>query len=207
MNKATQMKTVAIWALCGVSALACAQASQKTFTSSDGVFRFRYPEMLMDCMVKRSATSDSCLSQGALCNGPGSEGTTKACFAYPRERLKEKPMFVAAAFFVSDIESAKTQSQCLKPSPDWLLISSKGITRINHVSFASFEIGDNWAGGGQSGPVYRTFHRGECFELGIQTVISRAAYDPDGHNNLTDQDLSEVDGPLKEALHSFVFLN
>lgn len=146
------------------------------------------------------------MSQGGVCIGPGSQGTTKACFAYPAERLKNKPMFVAAAFYVSEIESAKTEDACLKAEPDWLVIGSKGITRINGVSFKTFEIGDNWAGGGQSGPAYRNFHNGKCYELGIQTVTSRAAYDPENHNNLTNRDLAEVDAMLKDALHTFVFL-
>lgn len=109
-------------------------------------------------------------------------------------------MFVAAAFFVSEVESAKTQEEYARASPNWLLISPKGVTVINRVSFSTFEIGDNWLGGGQDGPVYRSFHSGKCYELGIQTVTSRAAYDPESHTNLKNQDLAEVDNRLKETL-------
>lgn len=63
---------------------------------------FRYPAVLIDCMSKQAVTSDSCMSQGGVCSGPGSDATTKACFAYPKERFKDNPMFVAAAFFVSE---------------------------------------------------------------------------------------------------------
>jgi membrane protease YdiL (CAAX protease family) len=45
------------------------------------------------------------------------------------------------------------------------VINSKGTTTINHVAFKTFEIGDNWMSGGQSGPAYRTFHNGKCYEL------------------------------------------
>ena len=127
-----------------------------------------------------------------------------ACLAYPKERFRDKPLFVAAAFFVSEIQSAKDEKACLKGSTDWFVINAKaGTTMINHVSFTTFEIGDNWAGGGQSG---RTFHAGRCYELGVQTVISRAAYDPENDKAFSRQDRSEVEGRLKQALDSFVFL-
>ena len=71
-----------------------------------------------------------------------------------------------------------------KGVPNWLVINSKaGTTTINHVTFKTFEIGDNWTSGGQDGPAYRTFHNGMCYELGIQTFTSRAEYD------VTDRDL------------------
>jgi len=130
-----------------------------------------------------------------------------ACFGYPKDKFKDKPHFVAATFFISEIESAKTETACLQGSPDWFVIDSKaGTTTINGVSFKVFEIGDNWAGGGQSGPVYRAFHSDKCFELGIQTVISRGEYDPGTVKELTKEDWSEVDRRLGQALKSFVFL-
>ena len=92
------------------------------------------------------------MSQGAICDGPGSEGSAMACFAYPKERFKHKPLFVAATFFASEIRSAKTEKECLKGSPNWLVINSRaGMTTTNHVTFKIFEIGDNWTSGGQGG--------------------------------------------------------
>jgi hypothetical protein len=65
-----------------------------------------------------------------------------ACFTYPKEEFKEKPDFVAASFFVSEVESAKTENVCLKGSRDWFVINSKaGTTTINHITFKIFEIG------------------------------------------------------------------
>jgi hypothetical protein len=130
-----------------------------------------------------------------------------ACVAYPRERFKDKPAFVAATFYVSEIEPAKTREECLEGSKKWLVINSKAATTtINHVVFKTFEIGDNWMGGGQDGPAYRTFHNRKCYELGIQTVISRAEYDPGTVERFTKQDRSEVEGRLRQALNAFVFL-
>jgi hypothetical protein len=114
-----------------------------------------------------------------ICGGPGSDGNTLPCFAYPNERFKYKPHFVAATFFVSEIQAATIEKSCLKGSPSWLVINSKeGMTAIHHVIFKTFEIGDNWMSGGQSGPVYRTFHAGKCYELGIQILQRRTASEP-----------------------------
>lgn len=219
------MKTFITFLVCGLAIAGSAQQFLKTFTSPNGLFRFQYPDILVNCMPQQTPSSpiesgisqgtqpavpsipDSCMSQGEICGGPGSEGSTMACFAYPKERFKDKPHFVAATFFVSEIPSAKTENSCLKGSQGWLVLNSKSeTTPINHVTFKTFEIGDNWTSGGQSGPAYRTFHDGKCYELGIQTVISRAEYDPGTVKEFTEKDRSEVEDRLRQALNSFVFL-
>ena len=216
--------TVLVFA-CGVSIIGSAQTSLKTFTSPEGVFRFQYSPLLVNCMPEQThATSttsdtskekqptglsipDSCMSQGETCDGPGSEGTPVACFAYPNGRFKNRPPIVGATFYVSEIKSAKTEKGCLEGSPGWFVISTKpGTISINDIVFKTFEIADNWTSGGQSGPAYRTFHNGECYELGIQTVTSRAAYDPGMVKAFTKRDWSEVEGRLRQALNSFAFL-
>jgi len=205
------MKTFIMFLVCGLVTAGSAQQSQKTFTSPNGLFSFHYSDMLVNCLPRQTTgpapAIDSCMSQGAVCSGPGSDATVLACFAYPKERFKDKPLFVAATFFVTEIESAKTEKACLKGSSDWLVLNSNAeTTTINGITFKVFEIGDNWAGGGQRGPVYRTFHKDRCYELGMQTVISRAAYDPETDREFTKQDSSEVEGRLGQALNSFVFL-
>ncbi|SPF46913.1 hypothetical protein SBA1_690010 [Candidatus Sulfotelmatobacter kueseliae] len=44
------------------------------------------------------------------------------------------------------------------------------------------------------------------YELGMQTVISRAAYDPETDKEYTKQDRAEAEGRLGQALDSSVFL-
>jgi hypothetical protein len=172
-----------------------AQTTTGIFVNPDGDFQFRYSTMLVDCMAARGD------------GGPGSRGTSIACFAYPGDRFKHISDFGGAIFYVSEIQSAKTENICLKGSPDWYVISSNARTiTINHVVFKTFTIGDNWMSGGQSGPAYRTFHSGKCYELGIQTFISRGAYDPGTIKPLTKKQWSSVNRRMKEPLNSFVFL-
>ena len=201
------MKTLTIFLVSGLAIAAAAQTSLKTFTGPDDIFRFQYAATLVNCMSPQSPASGSCMSQGDICIGPGSEGSTLACFAYPNERFKDKPSFVAATFYVSEIQAATAEKACLEKSPNWYVISSKkSMTTINHVIFKTFEIGDNWTSGGQYGPVYRTFHDGKCYELGIQNVVSRAEYDPGTVKKFTENDESEVEGRLRQCLNSFLFL-
>jgi hypothetical protein len=200
-----------------IALLARAQAA-KVFTSPDGAFRFKYGDILEDCTPQPTTTPasrsgpaqppslpDSCIVQGESCDGPGSGGTTKACFAYSNRKYKGS-QFVAASFYVSEIDSDKTKAACLRGSRDWFVIKQGIITSINHIVFKKFEIGDNWTSGGQDGPAYRTFHNGRCYELGIQTFTSRAVYDDGPAKALPKKEWSEIERSLNEPLNSFVFL-
>jgi hypothetical protein len=194
------MKVLIALCVCGLSVTLPAQTSLQTFTSLDGVFQFTYSGMLVDCTKKvpSKPTSsgvpkvfvenppalsipDSCQSMADVCSDLGGQVSTLTCFAYPKDKFRDKPVFAAAAFFVGKIEEATTESVCLQGSQNWNTdeIETAKLIKINGVAFKVFEIGDNWAGGGQGGPVYRTFHNKKCYELGIQTSVERAAYDPE----------------------------
>jgi hypothetical protein len=217
------MKVVITLLACGLAmAGSSAQESLKTFTSPDGLFRFRYSHVLVNCMPQQDTTGPTrsgkpdghqpvssnpnpCADFG-YCDGPGSDGSAMTCLVYPDEKFKNVVDFVAATFYVSAIQSARTEGECLKGSPHWLVIGSKGIVTINQVQFQAFEIADNWTNHSESGPAYRAFHNGKCYELGIQTVMSRADYDPRTERRSTKKDWSEVEGRLRQALNSFEFL-
>ena len=84
---------------------------------------------------------ESCRTQGAICDGPGSGGTALVCFTYPKEKFIDKRSFAAASFYVSDIQPSKTEKVCLEGSPDWFVINPKAATTmINHVAFGSDRI-------------------------------------------------------------------
>ena len=81
------MKTLIAFCLCGLSIPLPAQSTLRTFTSPDGIFQFKYPEMLVDCRPggrKRNRTgslvSESCMSQGDMC-GASIGASTIACYA------------------------------------------------------------------------------------------------------------------------------
>jgi hypothetical protein len=113
-------------------------------------------------------------------------------------------MFAGSAFFVARIEGETTKTDCLKGSSQWLVSSTRKL-RVNKTSFARFEIGDAWAGGAQTDYVYRTFHRGVCYELGITGTERHDGLDSDTTQEFTREDQEEVDRTLDEPLRSFRF--
>ncbi len=95
---------------------------------------------------------------------------------------------------------------CLAGSPYWLIRSTHS-AKINGVTFRLFSISDAWTSGGQTGEIYRVFHNGKCYELGIQQAYtSSGAFDPGAIQEFTKQDQADVHRRLRQALHSFRFL-
>jgi hypothetical protein len=202
------MKIVIALCLCGLTTVVSAQ-TQKIFTGPEGLFRFKYSEILVDCIPmltqdKAPSALDACVSQDPVCGVGGDAARTIACFGYPKTEFKEKPTFIAAMFFVAEIPVARTEKDCLRGSPNWL-VSKTGRTTVNGVSFEVFRTEDNWLGGGQSVEIYRTFHGGRCYELGLQTVMGGGGYDPEVIQRFTPRDQKEIETRMKEPIRSFQF--
>lgn len=188
--------------------------SLQTFTSPDGVFRFRYSSVLIHCTLQQGkegypgswTPADSCMSQDGICDDALSSGNTIACFAYPKDDFKDKPEFSAAAFFVAEVHSATTPESCMKGSPNWLAEKTQS-TKIRSVSAKLFSISDAGTSGRQTGEIYRVFRGGTCYEFGIQQAsASAAAFDRGTIKRFTKQDADKVYSALKQAVDSFTFL-
>jgi len=209
------MKIVlAVLCFCGLSLAQFAQAGLQTFTSSDGVFQFKYSPVLVHCAPQGTregypgswVPAEACLSQDGVCDEAASSATTIVCFAYPNDNFRNKPTFSAAAFFVAEVRAATTKRACLKGSQNWLIEGAQN-ARINTFHVRLFRISDAWTSGGQTGEIYRVFHTGRCYELGIQEAhTSSGAYDSGTIQEFTRRDQAEVDRRLRQALHSFRFL-
>lgn len=200
---------------CLSAGIVTGQSALKTFTSSDGLFRFKYSNILVDCTAKpkdwdelRPSVPEGCLSQQGMCgDAGGSREDTIACYAYPKGRFEHKPAFVAGAFFVAELPEAKSQSECLASSPYWNL-ESTSVTTINGIGFKVFNTDGVGLGSGQDDHLYRTFHHEKCYELGMQMAFSNPAnYDPGTIDEFTKADSDEVERKLKQALNSFRFVN
>jgi hypothetical protein len=204
----------AIVAICALSAMVSGQAAVQTFTSEDGAFQFKYSPKLVHCMLQRApnghgsgwAPTNSCISQDELCDDEDVGAVTIACFAYPKDELKDKPEFDAATFFVARLPAGTTPHACLEPSKDWLVNKSESAT-IGSVSGRLFHTSDRWTNGRQEGDVYRVFRNDVCYQLDIEEATS----DDDVHvsatsEEFTKQDQAEVRARLKEPVESFTFL-
>jgi hypothetical protein len=205
---------LAVLVSCGLWLPLFAQTSPSTFTSPDRVFRFQYSRLLVRCIPEPSQEgysgswdpADACMSQAGVCDDAASSDSTVVCFAYPKNKFKDKPTFSAAAFFVAEVRKATTQANCLAGSKYWRTPNTANVT-INGLRFKLFHISDSWLSGGQVGDIYRVFHRKRCYELGIQQAgTSLGAYGAGTIKEFTKRDQGEVHACLKQTLDSFRFL-
>jgi hypothetical protein len=207
------MKSLIAICLCTLAIPLIAQTTVQTFTSPDGDFRFKYSSALIHCTQRPTKPGEdvgwieeACASQGDLCDDDATSGATFVCLAYPNDKFKDKPAFVAAVFFVGLVPAATTQKSCLEGSQVWLVNDARP-TRINGISARLVHTSDAWTSGGESGEIYRVFHGDRCYELGIQEVeSSTGSYDPGTFEEYTAKDRAEVHAALQQPLDSFKFL-
>ena len=131
--------------------------------------------------------------------------TSIACFAYPRNKFTNTLAFEAATFSVELIDDRATAKSCLA-GPDVEDADEQGSTRIHGVSFAVFEFGEGGMNQAVEVHVYRTFHKGKCYQLGVNLATASVETDDPPQRELTDNDLNEINGTLERARNSFRFL-
>jgi hypothetical protein len=93
------------------------------------------------------------------------------------------------------------------PKGGGLDVDKQGTTRIHGVSFAAFEFGEGGMNQGVDVELYRTFHSGKCYQLGINFATANNPEDFDPPiRTLTEKDENEINGRLEEDRKSFRFL-
>jgi hypothetical protein len=205
------MKIAMMLLVCGLSTGLAAQKELRSYTSPDGVFRFQYSRELVRCTFQKTGEGgsgnwvpDDCADQGFLC-GTDESTNTFACVAYPSERFRNKPEFGKAAFFVAKVADATSAVGCRQDPQGWV-IDKREDRRLNGIPFRVFHTSDAWMSHSEAGEIYRAFHNGVCYEIGIQQVfVSAGAFD-EPIARFTKEDQAEVDRRLREALRSFRFL-
>jgi hypothetical protein len=206
------MKKFIAICICALAIPLCAQTNPQTFTSPSNDFHFQYSAALIHCTrgsirpgARVAWLEDSCLSQGDICDNDATTGVTVVCLAYPKDKLQDKPGFIAAVFFVRSDPEARTQKARVEGSQDWLVHDSRA-AKIDGISAKLFHTSDAWMSGSESGEVYRVFHNDKCYELGILEADSnQASYDPGTFKEYTAKDAVKVHASLQQALNSFQF--
>ena len=198
-----------VWFLL-IPPLSWAQSDTKTFTAPDGAFSFRYWNNLVRCKQLEGEYAwdppEICMAYVPVCDDlQGRERQTSvACFAYPRNKFTDTPAFEAATISVEVVDDRNTEKKC-RDDPN-STEEPAGTVRINGVSFAVFEGGDSGTGQSTEGHIYRTFHRGKCYQLGINVATSDVTTNEPPVRELKQSDLNEVQGKLQQAVNSFRFL-
>jgi hypothetical protein len=185
----------------------------KTFTAPDGAFSLRYSSELIQCQQKKQADggyswipTENCAAYFPVCDDEvAQESTAIACFAYPRNKFTNSGAFEAATFSVETMDRITTEKDCLSGPPDEIFVARSSV-KIQGAAFASFEFGEAGMSQGVGGHIYRTFHGGKCYQLGInEATASAQTFDPPARE-LTKDDWREVEGRLEQARDSFQFV-
>jgi hypothetical protein len=189
----------------------------KTFTAPDGAFSFRYSTELIRCERNPRGTDvwdppENCSAYQPTCDDladPGHGQTSIACFAYPKNRFTDTEAFEAATFSVEVVDDHTTAKTCLAgpnlkgPEGYGLDVGKHGTTRINGVSFARFELGEGEMNQGVDVKLYRTFHNGKCYQLGIDEANAASVlFDPPAE----EADWDEVERTFEQTRKSCRFL-
>lgn len=212
------MRTVAALWLVALSAGMQAQSPQpakplKVFTAPDGTFQFSYSSTLIVCEAQKQesggylwAPAKHCMAYHPVCDGLTPEKYEAiACLAYPRNKFTASPAFEAATFSVEIINEVPTAKACTaKPRGD--TFTPQPPTRIQGVSVTVFKFGEWGMSQNTTGNVYRTFHNGKCYQLGVNDGRSTAGADTRPWRDMTRQNWDSVNRLLEQARDSFRFL-
>jgi len=185
----------------------------KTFTSADGTFQINYSDTLIVCQQQKQewggyiwVPAANCVAYHAVCDGLTPEKyEALACLAYPRNQHTDTPVFEAATFSVEILDDVATMKACVaKPAND--AFTPQVPINLNGVSFAVFRYEEAGMNKSVSGNVYRAFHNGRCYQLGINVAtINAQVYDPPARE-MSERDWAVVNRILQQARDSFRFL-
>jgi hypothetical protein len=194
--------------VCYLAGIAAAD-TPKIFRSGNGAFQFRYAPELVRC-----ETQDAKVTPGSTwapveacrCNDPGGAAVTAVCFAYPKAKFKDKPVFHGASFFVATDAAATDAQSCFAGSASWGDVRGDSAT-IGATAFQHFRVSDAGMSHYSESDIYRGFHAGTCYELVVQEMTTNpAVYDSGTIQEFTKEDDAEVMGTLTRALRSFQFV-
>jgi hypothetical protein len=142
----------------------------ETFTSSDGTFRFVYPQTYDLVMGERMLKA----TQGRHVGIPVCDfATALACVIYPFE-TRDETSFEAAGFSVRTVSGVTEESDCLTyadqsgPLGQHFELTSMV---INERRFRHALIRKTISGHWQEADLYRTFDRKNCYELQIEVSV------------------------------------
>jgi hypothetical protein len=205
--KRSALVSVIILLFVGVAATAQSSkhaSTQSTYISPEGEFQFSYPAWLL-------LTTDSEHFQGYICQDfivclrypadmyKGSDfGPTEFWITYPRQLLDVK----------GSAQRVTSKSDCMSFRTSTEPVST---TVINGVKFSTLVRDGVATGTAYHIRLFRTFHRGKCYELGAELSISAGGYDKEDYEtgritHFTDADQKQVQAVWDGIIRTFRFL-
>lgn len=176
----------------------------RTYTAPDGAFAFRYSDQLLNC---EQNPGQNCSAYHSVCDGSvGQDQTSMVCFAYPRNNYTNTQAFEAATFSIEVINHGARDKDCLAMPSEQAYLTRRGNRTIRGVLFVVYEFVEGGMNQRVDGVVYRTFHRGKCYQLGINVATANAGVFDPPVREFTKNDRHEVNRRLEQARDSFQFL-
>ena len=180
----------------------------KIFTAPDGAFLFSYPANFQICTKGKTQSCDSS-SYIPVC-----DDNPIACVVYPSELFKGTN-FESAGFQVREIlnkygSPPSSADHCVTPNdyeqPEDFLLSAEHPTEvIGGVTFVHGISGGAACGHSSSRELYRTFHKGRCFELSTNTSATSPNISDPPMKTLTSAQQKRLEDTMSDILHSFRF--
>jgi hypothetical protein len=111
--------------------------------------------------------------------------------------------FQAAAFSVSELREAKSETECMKLKEPPPQVGKPHSEILKGVKFVVTETNGVAAGNLIDGYAYRSFHKNKCYELDIRIAFSSLANGDPG--TIKNFDHRAIQGQLKQVLDTFEF--
>ena len=209
------MKLASVVTIFFVGVAVSAQSGMRTFTSPDGIFRFRYPAS-HQLFTDTKAAQLQVVAYLSPCSEDSSVSAifVIACVFYPQEKYKDSN-FQAAALQVGELRDKTSMAACSTPQipeatfpdvarPEFEVPSTDRIRLINGLTFVHGVTGGAGLGHELNTDLYRAFHNGKCYELDINITWTGSV--PPGKREFTKKDSQRVFRDLQKVLDSFTFL-
>ena len=181
-----------------------------TLISADGIFRIRYPRMLLVCGHEDGENPDvwspkGCSAELAVCDNSEHAGSVLACLAYPADALRGSEV-EAAAFSVSRIENFNARDCVSK----WASNATRDIHResIAGLRFQAASAQERVNSRISEQSIYRIFHNGACYELdsNLTIALDSAFAVEDAPRKLSPEEMETIRHNLQLAVSGFRFL-
>lgn len=176
------------------------------------MFQVHYPQQLVRCEHLDAENPDVwspenvCIATIPVCDSSGHAGNVLACLAYPTSAFHGSEL-QAGAFSISRLDSFRTPNEC---NHKWTNADTSNVheERIAGTKMQAAEVVETQGSYVARRTVYRTFHRGACYELDVNIAIAldSAFAAEDAPRKLTSAERGEIKDMLILALKGFRFL-
>jgi hypothetical protein len=181
-------------------------STQRTFTSGDGAFRFKYSYGLVACKQEapKNAGEPGEWSCGA-CNDRDSSWKTTACLEFPKGHLRFNSDSFYGRFVLEEPKEEVTEQSCLDAKKGGEKQAKDKV--IHGVKFKVFYPDQVSPSDNEEREIYRTYHRNNCYSLTIwKQWTGTNTWDPETFKKSRKEGERVLEDLLADPVKTFEFL-